>query len=95
MKQVNYIQNCDELEILFKEVEVPEVIKLDSGISLEFDNKQLSAIILPNFFQMLHRQPTGQEEIKLVDWNTDTLQLNIDGQIVNVKLGLKEADFNK
>lgn len=88
MSHINYISEQDELEILFKEVEVPEVVKLDSGVSLEFDEKELSAIILPNFFQMIHRQPTGQEDIQLVEFNDTMMKLTIDGQIINVKIDL-------
>ena len=88
MKQINYIQGRDELEIIFKEVEVPEIIKLDSGIALEFDTDQLSAIILPNFFQMIHRQPTGQEEFKVLEFTEDVLKLQVDQQTINVKMDL-------
>lgn len=88
MTQINYIQDRDDLEILFKDVEVPEVIKLESGISLEFDEKQLSAIILPHFFQMIHRQPTGQEKFKLLEFTQDMLKLQVDQQTINVKMDL-------
>lgn len=91
MKQVNYIQDRDELEIVFKDVEVPEVVKLKSGISLEFDEEELSAILLPNFFQMIRRHPTGQEEIQLLNFDEGLMKIKVDEQIVNVKMDLTEV----
>ena len=90
MQQINYISDRDELEIVFKEVEVPEVVTLKSGISLEFDTDTLSAIILPNFFQMIHKQPTGQEKFELIDFTDDAMKLQVDHQTINVKLNLTE-----
>ena len=90
MKQINYIQERDELEIIFHDVEVPEIIKLKSGIVLEFDTDKLSAIILPHFFQMIHRQPTNQEKFQFIDFKDNTIRIKIDEQTINVKLDLIE-----
>lgn len=90
MVQVNYIQERDELEILFKEVEVPEVVTLSSGVSIEFTPDALSAIILPNFFQMVHMPPTDQIEFVCIDDNV--LKLRLGEQNINVKLNLLELE---
>ena len=97
MVQVNYIQERDELEIVFKEIDVPEVLKMDNGVVLEFDEETLSTIILPNFWQMVHRQlmhqtPPTEASIKFKNFTTELIRLNINGQDVNIKLNLKELE---
>lgn len=90
MVQTNYIQERDELEIIFKEVDVPEVVTLSSGISIEFTTDALSAIILPNFFQMVHLPPTNEIDFVCIDDNV--LKLAIGEQKINVKLNLLELE---
>lgn len=92
MSKINYIKERDELEILFKEVEVPEVVKLSSGIIFEFDDTALSAIILPNFFQMIHRSPTPNMNFELIEIDENTLKIKLNEQIINVKLNLYELE---
>ena len=95
MAQVNYIEERDELEVIFKEVDIPEVIKMDNGIILEFDMEDLSAIILPHFFQMIHQQlmyPTNPNDLSIEfnGFTEELLKLTVNNQNVNVKL-----DFSK
>lgn len=57
MKQadVKYKNGIDELRIIFEEVDVPIVYKLDNNVMLEFNNDILCSIVLPNFQQMMGR----------------------------------------
>ena len=90
MVQVNYNQDRDELEILFKEVDVPEVVTLGSGVLIEFSPDALSAIILPNFFKMVHMPPTDDIEFTCIDNNV--LKLKIGEHKINVKIDLLELE---
>ena len=97
MKQVNYIKERDELEVVFKETEVPSTIQLKNSISLEFNEKdELSAIIMPNFLQMIHRPYTpdlvfSYEDMSFFDENM-VLTIKINDQKVNVKCDLSELE---
>lgn len=97
MVQTNYIQERDELELVFKEVDTPEVVKMNNGVVLEFDEETLSTIILPNFWQMVYRQlmhqtsPT-EASIKFNGLTTELIRLNINDQDVNVRLDLSEIE---
>lgn len=97
MVQTNYIQERDELEIVFKEVDVPEIIKTDDGITFEFDSENLSAIILPYFGQMIYRQLPHIEDLSeasiiFEDLTLELLKLKINDRNINVKINLKDLE---
>lgn len=92
MAQVNYIHERDELEVVFKEVDIPEVVKLSSGITFEFGPNELSAIILPNFGQMIHVQGLEHSSLKFESLDQDSLKVKFNEQIVNIKLDLSELE---
>ena len=91
MPKINYLKDIDDLEIIFKSNDIPEVIKLQSGITLEFDSEQLTAIILPHFFQMLHRQYM-EETIEFMEFNDNMVKLKLNEQIINIKIDLSEIE---
>ena len=95
MKQadVNYNYDTDELFIIFKEVEVPSVFKLDNNVLLEFDDDTLCSIILPNFQNMFKRPiefgiAFDLYDLKLVDDDmVITLTVN-ERHYVNIKVNI-------
>lgn len=95
MKQadVNYNYDTDELSIIFKEVEIPSVFKLDNNVLLEFDDSTLCSIILPNFQNMFKRPiefgiAFGLHDLKLVDDDmVITLTVN-ERYYVNIKVNI-------
>lgn len=96
MKQIRYIKERDELEIILQEVDIPEVVKLKNGVFLEFDGKNLSSIILPNFFQMIHRQPVPNavftyEGVDFFD-KIMTITIKLNEQKINIKCDLLELE---
>lgn len=97
MVQINYIEQSDELEVVFKEVDIPEVVKMDNGIIFEFDSENLSAIILPHFWQMIYQQlmysaNPNDSSIEFDSFSEDLLKLKVNGQNVNIKLDLSKIE---
>ena len=43
------------LDLNFNYIETPQIIRLTSGITLEFDDNNFGSIILPNFFKKVKR----------------------------------------
>lgn len=92
MVQVNYIEGIDELEIVFKEVDIPEVVKISNGITFEFDSEDLSAIILPNFGKMIHFNELSDASIEFDSFSEQMLKINLNGQIISIKINLDELE---
>ena len=97
MVKTDYIYERDELNIQFKEYEQVYCIKLKSGIVLEFgDDDELSNIVLPNFCQMIRKQPIPQIPIEydhaIFEDYTLTLVLKLHQQSINVKIDLNAID---
>ena len=92
MVQVNYVHERDELEVVFKEVDIPEVVKISSGVTFEFGPNELSAIILPNFGQMIHVQGLEYASLEFESLDQDSLKIKFNEQTVNIKLDLSELE---
>lgn len=94
MVQVNYQSQRDELEVIFKEIDVPEVIKLDNGIFIEFTSEELSAIVLPNFAHMIGMpvEMVDDAELKFKSFDNDSLKIMLNEQNVNIKIDLVEIE---
>lgn len=97
MTQTNYIREVDNLEICFKECDVPIVKQMSNGVDFEFDSDyNLTKIILPNFCQMIRRQyPSNtifQYSHTKFDKNYATIVIQINNQPIKVKIDLSELD---
>lgn len=92
MPTLNYVSERDDLEVKFNDIETPQIIKLSSGIMLEFDDDDFGAIVLPNFFQMIHRQPTSNTNFEFLKIDNDILKIKVDEQTVNIKLDFSEIE---
>lgn len=93
MVQVNYIQDTDDLEVLFTDkIDIPEVVKLDNGVIFEFTPETLSAIILPNFGKMIHMNNLIDTSIEFKSFTFEMLKLKINNQIINIKINLDELE---
>ena len=97
MTVTEYISERDELNIKFKECETPYCVELSGGITIEFDQEDnLSNIVLPNFFQMIHKQPTQNINIEydhaFFEDHILTLVLKMQQQSINVKIDLSAID---
>jgi len=94
MVQVNYQSQRDELEVIFKEVDVPEVVKLDNGIFIEFTSEELSAIVLPNFAHMIGIpiEIVDNAKLNFKSFNNDSLKIMLNEQNVNIKIDLAEIE---
>lgn len=94
MVQVNYQSQRDELEVVFKEVDVPEVVKLDNGIFIEFTSEELSAIVLPNFAHMIGMpvEMVDDAELNFKSFDNDSLKIMLNEQNVNIKIDLAEIE---
>lgn len=95
MKQneIFYDDKLDELSIVFEEVEVPIVKRLDNGVSFEFNDDRLSAIILPNFNRMINSRVIFTDfELKDIIRHGDCVVIIIDvnhgERNINVKLNI-------
>lgn len=88
MKQadVKYKSGIDELRIIFEEVDVPIVYKLDNNVILEFNNNELCSIILPNFQQMMGRPIEDKASFSL-----SNLELIDELMIIGIDVN---GDFN-
>lgn len=94
MVQVNYQSQRDELEVVFKEIDVPEVVKLDNGIFIEFTSEELSAIVLPNFARMIGMpvEMVDNAELNFKSFDNDSLKIMLNEQNVNIKIDLAEIE---
>lgn len=94
MVQVNYQSQRDELEVVFKEVDVPEVVKLDNGIFIEFTPEELSAIVLPNFAHMIGMpiEMVDNANLNFKSFDNDLLKIMLNEQNVNIKIDLVEIE---
>ena len=94
MVQVNYRIEGDELEVVFEETDNPEVVRLSNGVSFEFTPTKLSAIVLPNFAQMVHMSSNMIEnaDLEFDSFNSELLKIKFNEQNINVKLDLDEIE---
>ena len=97
MTLTNYISNTDDLEIRFKEYDIPIVRRLSNGVEFEFDhNYNIVGFILPKFCQMIHRQyPPNtifQYSHTIFDKNYATVVIQVNNQPIKVRIDLSELD---
>lgn len=99
--KIKYIPQEDILEVILKKNKIPEVLKLSSGVMLEFNKKRLTAIVLPNFLQAIHhpKDPNVKIEFDKMKLNEEEnrliLTLKIYERIVNIKIDLDEIEKYK
>lgn len=94
MTQVNYVDERDELEVIFKEIENPEIFRLSNGIFMEFGPNELSAIILPNFGQMIHMPADiiNDAMLEFISFDSEALKISLNEQSINIKIDLTEIE---
>ena len=92
MVQVNYVEDRDELEVIFCNEDAPEVFKFSNGIFFEFSTDKLSAIILPNFARMTHIPNLSDVSFEFDSFEDELLKIKIDEQVVNIKIDLSEIE---
>ena len=97
MTQTNYIDETDDLEICFKDCDIPIVKRMSNGVDFEFDSEyNLTKIVLPKFCQMIHRQyPPNtifQYDHAIFDKNHATIIIKVNNQSIKVRIDLSELD---
>lgn len=97
MTLTNYISTTDDLEVRFKEYDIPIVRRFSNGVEFEFDYEyNIVGLILPKFCQMIHRQyPPNtifQYSHTIFDENRATVVIQVDNQPIKVRIDLSELD---